>query len=102
MLNSVERYELSQDPEFQGRVLMLTLRLCHKLIDSDEQNIYILTKAREIVANPETFKEKLALSIASVLELYDFDEDENMVVEDEDLESAIDDAFHAIAGVAKE
>ena len=105
MLTSYERYELSQDPVFQGRVLMMTLRLCHKLIDSDTDDLFMLTKAREIVTNPESFKDKLAFSIAATLEEFDFEEDKKnitIIVTDDELQGAIDDAFHAIAGVSKQ
>lgn len=95
---SHHRRQLALNEDFKGRVLMLGLALCHRILNvEDAQNTklaYLHGKAHDFINNPETFLDKLPVSVAALLP-------ENLIsardISDEDLEPVIEDAFDGLA-----
>jgi hypothetical protein len=91
------RYQLYQDNNFQGRVLILALTLCHAAMnDQSKYHDKVLAKAIDILNYPESHKERIAMSAAS---LVSFDEQGEPLLTDEDLTKILIDAADAMAGV---
>lgn len=107
MQPSTQRYHLANEPVFQYKVLMLTIALCQRLLnlqpkpgtDNEDLNRGILmlqAKAFEVLNQPVTSMEKLALSVAAILDHDDLDEG----VDDSVIDDVLFDAFTGIAGVS--
>ena len=94
---SHRRRQLALDEDFKGRVLMLGLALCHRILNvEDAQNTklaYLQGKAHDFINNPETFLDKLPVSVAALLP----EESLSVNVSDAHLQPVIEDAFDGLA-----
>lgn len=108
MITSLDRYDVSEDEEFRGRVLIVAVTHAQEIMNirGKEDDIDLLklkAKATELLNSPDSFKERLALSVVSLLPEEVFHEGLITTtvgaLEDIDLELAIPDAFDALAGV---
>lgn len=100
------RYFLASDDIFKARVLILAIQHGQdimNIIDSakegeppDADLAKLKQKAQELLNNPDSFKERLALSVAAMLD----DSDVTTDVLDYKLDQIIVDAFDGLAGVS--
>lgn len=93
------RLELSQTAPFKDRVLIVAVKVAHEVMNTDttEKNIKLKMKCVELLNTPESFKDRLALSVAALLPPEFFTE-----VRDRsdygDLGAVVIDVLDAIAG----
>jgi hypothetical protein len=99
-MSSYLRVKLAQDEGFQFRVLMLALAYAQDVMNievkPEEMGVQRLQmKAQELLNQPDTFKERLAFSVAARLGAEFLDP----WVEDDTLDLLIPDVFDGLAGV---
>ncbi len=91
---------LTWDVEVRDRIVLLAVGHCQDLMNlsaDDTDTAKLKAKASELLNNPESYKERLALSVVSLLaedQLHDG-------VDDMELLGAIIDSFDALAGVTR-
>ncbi len=100
-MSSYLRVKLAQDEGFQFRVLMLAIAYAQDVMnmepkEGDDTVARLQAKAQDLLNQPDTFKERMAFSLAAklgedVLDPY---------VEDATLDALIPDIFDGIAGVS--
>lgn len=103
----LDRYNLSQDEDFQGRVMIATAQLAHKILnikpeqaanEATTQALWLLqAKAQEYINNPEGFHKKLAVSTAALMP--DTEDHIEIMIQDETLAEVLLDVFDGFAGV---
>lgn len=101
---SEQRYRFIQNyPLMEERILILSIGHAQELMNlrtpfdplGDIALAKLQAKAVELLNQPETFRDRLVLSVVSLMTEDDLDEG----VDDVILEELIDDAFDALAGV---
>lgn len=102
-MSSYFRVKLAQDEGFQFRALILAIAYAQDVmnIEPKEDDVVLprlQAKAQDLLNQPDTFKERVAFSLAAKL-------DENFLdpyVEDGTLDALIPDIFDGLAGVSWE
>lgn len=109
MHQSELRYKISSSKEFQDRVLVLAITLAHSIMNTNSEHKDIekfRAKAVDIINQPEQYRERLALSVAALLEV----EVKDVYImpyfvssfTDEELLAVLYDVFDALAGVPRD
>lgn len=97
-MESYKRVNLAQNETFQYRLLILFIDYAHDVmnIQKEDDNVAKLqAKAQELLNQPDSFKQRLAFSVAAKLP----DDFLDIYVTDESIQEIVPDVFDAIAGV---
>lgn len=103
MSSYLRQFVATQD-SFKNRVLILALQHAHAIMNTpqeEEENLDLARlklKATELINQPVTFSERLALSVASLL----YDSDVDLNVSDDVLIPVVADVFDALSGVTSQ
>ncbi len=86
--------------QIKDRIVILAVELAHRIMNTpgeDLQTFKLQAKAAELLNNPDSFKERLTLSVVALLQ----EEQLSSGVDDAELWLALEDGFDALAGVSR-